>query len=543
MFRRFDSIFACSRQTRAFKRLARENRAPKAKSKKVVLVEYRYHPDQFLALIGALPPILEHHKANALTYEMYPSKSRMFKAKRAFKHKFSVLNAIANSKYMLIFASGSIEPRHQVIIDQLISGRSQTSLEAFKYQEILIGDLIYDRYLRQTRSTTLSFDDPALSFIISELLQYFDKFVDYFRTTQIEAVVVSHPVYHFGIPVRIANHLGIPVYLVDIRRFTKVEKTALHPYKLDWKNLSQTFQSFGPEFRSWARGYAKERIGLRISGDKSDLGGEVKSKIVWSEAFDTKDLTPLKPSVLIALHDFIDSCHRYGNAFYPDFQLWLNDLGELSARSNLIWLVKPHPWALMDVTEMLQRFAQRYPQIRIINPDTDHRDLVRKGLKYCLTVHGHIAHELPSLGVAVINASANHPHQDYNFSFTPRDLESYREIIRNLDEFHYEPNLEDLYEFYFMHYVYNLLSWCIPDYAEFVKDLGGRRDLDTNRVFSWFFNASNKYDLDCLKHAVAKFLNGPEFILGRSHFPINSCNFTQNCACENLRKGFPRFST
>ena len=203
----------------------------------------------------------------------------------------------------------------------------------------------------------MSFDNPSLAFFISEFLQYCDKFLDYFRNNEIEAVVVSHPVYHYGIPLRIAIHHRIPGYLVDIRRFSKVKDGSTQPYNLDWRMLPKTFQTFGPKFRSWARDYAKEKIELRISGDKSDLGGAVKSKVNWNGTFDVNDFTPNKPLVLIALHDFIDSCHRYGNAFYPDFQLWLNDLGELSSSSDLIWLVKPHPWALLDVTEMLKKFV------------------------------------------------------------------------------------------------------------------------------------------------------------------------------------------
>ena len=188
---------------------------------------------------------------------------------------------------------------------------------------------------------------------------------------------------------------------------------------------------------------------------------------------------------------------------------------------------------------MINEFIKRHPHIRVVNPDTDNRILVRNGLRFCLTVHGHIAHELPALGVTVINASLNHPHQDYDFSYTPKNLESYRDLIRNLEDFEYEPNLEDLSEFYFMHYVYNLLSWCIPNYADFVQDLGGRRELDSERVFSWFFRTTNKYNLACLKQTVTKFLNDPEQILGRSHFPDNFCQFARICACENLMRDFP----
>lgn len=538
LLRRFNSVFSFSQQTRAFKRLARENRVPKAKSNKLVLVEYRYWPDQMLALIGALPPILQFHNSNARIYEMFPTTSKVFKMKRILKHKFSTLNAIAKSKYLHISASSVVDSRHQIIINQLISCRNQKTFEEFKYRGILIGDLIYDHFLRKTKSTTLDFDNTSLPFFISEFLQYCDKFLDYFRNNEIEAVVVSHPVYHFGIPLRVALHYEIPGYLVDIRRFTKVLEISDSPYNIDWRNLRQTFKTFDPKVSALALDYAKKRIELRNSGDKSDLGGETKSKFKWSGTFDIKSLTPSKPSVLIALHDFIDSCHRYGNSFYPDFQMWLNDLGELSSSSNLVWLIKPHPWALLDVREMLREFIQRYPHIKIINPETDNRILVEKGLKYCLTVHGHIAHELPALGVAVINASVNHPHQDYDFSYTPRDLESYREVIKNLESFKYQANLEDLREFYYMHYVYNLLSWCIPNYAEFVKDLEGRRELNTERVFSWYLKTRNKYELACLKQAVTEFLKGRESILGRSHFPTEFCIFPRSCACENLSRDF-----
>ena len=150
---RCTSTFSVGRQSRAFNRLARKNRAPKAKSRKVVLVEYRYWPDQLIALIGALPPILQFHNANARTYEMFPTTRMIFKAKRLFRHKFSTLNAIAKSKYILISASSAVDPGHQIIINHLISCRSQRSLEEFKYRGILLGDLIYDHYLRKTKST------------------------------------------------------------------------------------------------------------------------------------------------------------------------------------------------------------------------------------------------------------------------------------------------------------------------------------------------------------------------------------------------------
>jgi len=118
-----------------------------------------------LALIGALPQILQFYNTNAQVYEMYPTTSKLFKVKRILKHKYSTLNAIAKSKYLHISASSEVDSGHQVIIDQLISRRSQKSLEEFKYRGVLIGDLIYDHFFRKTKSTTLDFNNTSLPFL------------------------------------------------------------------------------------------------------------------------------------------------------------------------------------------------------------------------------------------------------------------------------------------------------------------------------------------------------------------------------------------
>jgi hypothetical protein len=534
-YKRAVNFFSFEPQTLKFKFLARRNRVKVLNPHGVVLVESRYWADQYLALIAFLPSALKFYNSTAITYEMLPQRCE-FSFKKYIKHKFSAMNAIARSKFLLVGADPQVRPHHLGIIQSITDGKySKRDFENFSYRGILIGDLIYDHYLRKARKLTLDFNDPSLAFHTSEFLQYCDYFLDYFMENKVNAVICSHPVYYFGIPARVAVSKGIDAYLVDNRRATKINETNPFPYTSQWKNLRSHFNSFNESSKEKALEVGQSRLKKRISGDKEDLGGEWRTKHSHPWMFNVEDLKD-RPSVLIALHDFIDSCHRYGTGFYPDFYEWLLDLAEMSKNSKLNWLVKPHPWALRDVSEKLLEIVSKFPHLKVIPPETDNQELVRRGLKYCLTVHGHIAHELPFLDVIVINASIQNPHEDFQFSLTPSSLSEYREKINNLESVHFDPNKESLFEFYFMNYVFNLQSWSIPHYPSFLKDIGTRREPKSEKVYDWYFSEKNKFSLNCLRQVVLNYLNSDELVLGRVHFSTVKCSNLLICECLNVGK-------
>ena len=76
---------------------------------------------------------------------------------------------------------------------------------------------------------------------------------------------------------------------------------------------------------------------------------------------------------------------------------------------------------------------------------------ITENLDYGLTVYGSIAHELPLLGVKVINASLDNPHKAFNFSITPNNLSEYTKILNNLTKVKKKnTNTKSIYEFYYM---------------------------------------------------------------------------------------------
>ena len=90
----------------------------------------------------------------------------------------------------------------------------------------------------------------------------------------------------------------------------------------------------------------------------------------------------------------------------------------------------------------------------MLNPNTSFHQIA-KHIKYVTTCHGSIAHELPLLGMYVINADKKNPHQAFNFSYTVKSLNDYRNILLNLNLLKKKIfNIKEIYKFYYINYYY-----------------------------------------------------------------------------------------
>ena len=75
----------------------------------------------------------------------------------------------------------------------------------YKYQGIVLGDLIYDTYLRVRTKSSLDFNDKYLKKIFIKAHTIFDECNYYFKNNNVKAVIPSHLSYiNYGIISRIA---------------------------------------------------------------------------------------------------------------------------------------------------------------------------------------------------------------------------------------------------------------------------------------------------------------------------------------------------
>jgi hypothetical protein len=226
-----------------------------------------------------------------------------------------------------------------------------------------------------------------------------------------------------------------------------------------------------------------------------------------------------KLKILVAIHDFYDSPHSYGDNFYPDFYIWLRKLGEISERTDYDWYIKTHRDPLADPTQVLQSFCLDFPKFSILNRDLDHHTLIAQGIDLALTVYGTIAMEYPYFGIPVINASRNNPHVAFNFSHTPDSREDYEHILLDLQNFSIDIDVNEIFEFYFMAHVYPLRSIIFRDYDRFIAQVGGySQAIGLDAVKFWLDNPEERIPSKELDLALRNFIKSKDFQFSKNHF-------------------------
>jgi hypothetical protein len=407
---------------------------------------------------------------------------------------------------------------------------TREDLEDFRYRDILLGDLIYDQYLRSKSSVTIDFGDPKFVEVFSSMLQYVDKWIEIFQKFKIKAAIVSDPCYQRGIPARIAIQRNIEVFCLDVNIAARMNKENPNPYLNECKNFRENFANLSGEARAQHAEIAKRRLELRIKGIPDDLR-LTRSNRFMNEINFSKNRNGALLKILIALHDFNDAPHFMGKAFYPDFSVWLEEIGEMTKNKNLVCYIKPHPYALAENSIYLKNLLSRFRHFELIDSATTISSLAEAGIDYCITVYGSIAHEISYLGIPVINSSSSNLHSEFKFSYTPSNIQEFQVILSDLSKFKFIPNKEDLYLYYYMRFVFNLISWCIPEYHEFLSKFGTHRVTDNVAVLKEFFLTGNHISLPCTRAAVANFLESNDLVLGRKHYS-EECRGTKSaCKC------------
>ncbi len=493
--------------------------SPKVYAQKI-LVEAGQPKSNQLALSIFLPTLEEVLEASTIFYD-YGSSHFFTKLKAKCRQYLSPIQRLSTAALVYIQRPHYPSSRVEALADQY-----QTSivtpelLEQMKYRDILIGDLIYDTYLRRTNLPTIELQSSVYREILTEAINLVDFWIDYFADESIAAVCVSHCVYLGAIPARVGVNLGRLVFQVNTHSIYKVTSDFPHAYT-DFVNYKEEFLKLPRMIRDSGLARAKERLALRFRGEVGvDMHYSTKSAYSQvSESIGTGIIQNKRLKVLIAIHDFYDSPHAFGNNFYPDFYIWLCRLNELSYKTDYDWYIKTHPDIRGDGAAVLEEFIMQSNDFRLLPSDTSHHDLIEDGVDCVLTVFGTIAMEYPYLGKTVINASRSNPHVNYSFSVTPKDKFHYEEVILNLKQYcSIKINREEILEYYFMHNLQALQSWVFLDQEKLLDEIGGYDRSNSSRVYSYFLGSQNRRERVDYERAITAFLKSNEIRISRNHF-------------------------
>jgi len=363
--------------------------------------------------------------------------------------------------------------------------KTKRDVEDITLDDVWIGDLVYDSFLRENSVPSIDLNDENFARSLARSLEIYVYWRDYMDLHNVRAINVSHCVYNLAIPLRIAISRGIPVFQTNASHLYRLNRKKLFAYN-DFFEFPDTFRTLPVEVQTAGLAKAKERIELRFSGGVGvDMG--YSSKSAFGEY---KSLRLLKATdrtkVLIATHCFFDSPHSYGRNLFPDFFEWLDFLGKMTLEVDYDWYIKTHPDYLAGTKEIIDSFVSKYPKFQLLPSDSSHHQIIEEGIDVVLTTYGTIGFEYAALGVPVVNASVNNPHIAYNFNIHPKSIDEYREVIKNLDHIELKIDINELYEYYFMKHIYNTNDWLFEHYDQMVDELGGYAGQFTPSVYSYW---------------------------------------------------------
>lgn len=347
--------------------------------------------------------------------------------------------------------------------------KNDSELINYKYKNILLGDLIYDSTLRSYQIPTTSIKEKKLKEKFFEAHLIFEIIELYLKNNKVKYLIPSDITYNqYGIICRICNYNSIKIFTLrnlgrgltnfKLASYDTITQSNQNPYYKYKKIFKKNFINHD---RKIALTIGKKKLMQRLKGNvESGIEYITQSPFTIKKRNNSKKylFKNNKCKVLLALHNFYDSPHKYRNLFYKDYLEWAIETIEILNKKEVNIYIKFHPLKIDNSTELVTHKIiinkiKNMSNVKIIDSKINYYDLINNNLDFAITCHGTIANELPYFGVKVINCGDN-PHINYKFCINPKSKSDYVNYLHNLEKIKLKINKDEIYEFYFMNYHY-----------------------------------------------------------------------------------------
>lgn len=286
----------------------------------------------------------------------------------------------------------------------------------FKLENVVIGDLIYDTYLRYKPSYTVDCDDKYFDYCLFNALSIFYKLKEDLSIEKPKFYLCNYASYiEHGIAVRVCIDQDVPVYSLSCHDLIGTPNHD-HPFHtMDYKKYKEFLNQYKPTGQQLAA--ALGQLELRLSGgvDKQTEAYMKRSAYVGEAySFRPKD----KTRILIMAHDFYDSPHIHGEQVFPDFWEWICYLCQKATELNYDVFIKVHPNSNQENDNVIEAVLNKFSKAIKLPKTISNKCIVDQGeMDVVFTVHGTVAHEFAFNGIPCVSCGAN-PHGQFSFTKT-----------------------------------------------------------------------------------------------------------------------------
>ena len=454
----------------------------------------------------------------------------LFKIKGMVGHReFGIYKSFGVTRFFNISISSLQKKKAKKIFYEVVGGlTTKNDIENLKINGVLIGNLIYDSFLMENKKPTIDIALPEFSEFLLNSLNLFVFWEDFISKHDVCAVNVSHCVYNLAIPLRISLARNIPVFQANATHIYRMNSGNQYAFT-DYKHFPKLFAALPESVQLAGINEAKKRINRRFEGEvgvdmsystKSAYGPNRHEKLVQDSS---------RKKILIATHCFFDSPHCYGGSIFPDHYEWIDFLGNISEETDYDWYIKTHPDLRIGNMEIIDSFLGKYPKFKLLPANVSHHQIISEGINLALTVHGTIGFEYAALGVPVINASQNNPHIAYDFNLHVKDIVEYRQILLDLDQLELSIDKQQVYEYYFMRFIFNTSNLFFNDHDKMLDEIGGYGSQFTSTVYEKWLDEWEEEKHINIVSAIKRFSKSNDFRMDYTHFNREpSLDFEQN---------------
>lgn len=411
--------------------------------------------------------------------------------------------------------------------------KSNKDILDLRIKNILVGDLIYDSFLKILNKETINVKDKKFYEFLFISIEYFLYWYYQFKEKSINFVISSQSVYLSSLPIRIGIFFNSKCLVANPERLYSLNKNLI---------FSDSEHLFFPKIRKninksvLKKGMlvAKKLLGLRFGGE---VGQDLSymSKSAFGKLKNKKVLkNNSKFKILIAPHAFSDAPHQLGNHLFTDYLEWLNFIFEIAKNSKFDWYIKCHPNYVdyFDNTiNVVKKLVKKNKTINYIKPNTSHIQLIKEGINCVVTCHGTIGSEYPYFDIPVINASKVNPHINYKFNIHPKNIKDFESKLKNTNKIKLNIKKKDLLEYYFFKNIYFSNNWLFEDIKDLIEYSNGYKNIYTHKSYEYWIKKWSFRKQQNITDAIYKFIKSNDYMMTHEHYNKNIKDILNEYAC------------
>lgn len=371
-----------------------------------------------------------------------------------FKCK-KIFSSIGFSKFYHYNFSYPFKKKSKILNNKL-NFQNINELIQFKFENIWLGDLIHDTFVKFTSSPTVDLKHPSLKKITKKSIATLDFIKKLDSELNFIKLISPYSSYlSFGALVRYSLMNKKEVFTCG-SMFSYFKKMPLNrplhsENSLNFKSMFENLKNKEEKIK-----LSRKEMDEKFSGKKV-ISNQYIAVNTYDEKFYKYDDDRLKQlDGVVFLHDYFDASHDQENLIFNNFYDWSEYTFNLIRNEKLNIGVKTHPNSVYESKKAEESFKKKYPDLIWIDSKISNLNIFKKkNIKFGVSVNGSVLYELPYFNKLGISCGTN-PTSAFDFNLNPKNLDEYKYFLKNAHKENFKKI--DIIEVYKMYYAYCMMN-------------------------------------------------------------------------------------